>query len=158
MNMFRKRAWIGCLLALFLSIPLFGMAQDQDAPPAPQEEQGGPPPQDQASPGGHQGRRGRGGMMASPEQRLEHMSQALNLTDDQKAKIKPMLDEESSKLQSLRSDSSMSQQDRRAKFMQIHQETLDQMKTVLNSDQQKKLAKMQERMKEHMNGQTEGPK
>jgi hypothetical protein len=151
MSNFSRKAWITSLLALFLSIPLWSVAQDQDTPP--QQEQG-TPQEDQGSQG-HEGRHGHARMMSSPEQRLEHMSKALNLTDDQKEKIKPMLQDEASKMQALHSDSSLSQQDRRAKFMQIHQQTLDQMKTVLNSDQQKKLEQMQERMRQHMGAPAE---
>lgn len=87
--------------------------------------------------------RGRGGGM-SPDAQLEHMSQALNLTDDQKTKIKPILEDESKQMQQLRGDTSASQEDRRAKFQQIHENTMSQIKPILTSDQQKKLGSMHE--------------
>ena len=114
------------ILALSLSFPLMATPQD-----ASQETQ----------PQGHHGRHG-AGMMASPEQRLEHLSQQLNLTDDQKAKIKPMLEDEAQKMQALHNDSSLSRQDKRAKSMAIRQASSDQIKSVLNEDQQKKFADM----------------
>jgi protein CpxP len=121
-------------LAVSLSLPLMATPQDaaQEAPPQ-----------------GHHGRHG-GGMMASPAQRLEHLSQQLNLSDDQKAKIKPMLEDEAQKMQALHNDTSLSRQDRRAKMMEIHQATNDQVRSVLTEDQQKKFADMQEKRKQRM--------
>ena len=59
-------------------------------------------PQQQAAPpqGGGQWQRGQ---MPTPEQRLQRMTQALNLTEDQQAKIKPILENESTQMQGLRS-------------------------------------------------------
>jgi Spy/CpxP family protein refolding chaperone len=85
---------------------------------------------------------------------LEHMSSALNLTDDQKAKIKPILEEQSNKMHQLMQDTSISQQDKRSKFQQIHQDTMSQIKPILTSDQQQKLESMQQRGGEgHGHGQ-----
>jgi Spy/CpxP family protein refolding chaperone len=90
--------------------------------------------------GGHD--RGRG---MNADAQLEHMSRALNLTDDQKAKIKPILEEQSNKMHQLMQDTSISQQDKRSKFQQIHQDTMSQIKPILTSDQQQKLESMRER-------------
>ena len=87
---------------------------------------------------------GRGEGM-SPDTQLQHMSEALNLTDDQKTKIKPILEDQSKQMQQLRGDTSLSQQDRRAKMQQIHESTMSQIKPILTSDQQKKLESMRER-------------
>lgn len=87
--------------------------------------------------------------MPSPEQRLQNMTKTLNLSDEQQQKIKPLLDSESQQMQSLRSDTTMSQQDRRSKMMDIRQKTDDQIKGVLNPDQQQKWQEMQNR---HMQG------
>src|SRR5262245_12260375 len=122
-------------MAMFLIAPLGSFAyQDQEAPPAE-----------------HHGKQLRA-MMPSPDDRLEHLSQALSLTDDQKAKIRPMLEDESSKMQALWQDTSTPREDKRAKMQQIHEDTTEKMNTVLNEDQQKKLAEMQAQMKQHMNG------
>jgi protein CpxP len=90
------------------------------------------------------GREGRG-FAQTPEQRLENLSKQLNLTDDQKAKIKPILEGEAKQIQSLREDSSLSREDRRAKSMQIRQSTHTQIRTLLTADQQKKFDSMQQR-------------
>jgi periplasmic protein CpxP/Spy len=100
-------------------------------------------PDTQASQGEHQGR-GRGQGMNADEQ-LQRMSRMLNLTDDQKAKIKPILEEQSNKMHELMQDTSISQQDKRSKFQEIHQNTMSQIKPILTPDQQQKLANMRER-------------
>lgn len=87
---------------------------------------------------------GRGEGM-SPDAQLQRMSQELNLTDDQKTKIKPILEDESKQIQQLRQDTSLSQEDKRSKFQEIHQKLMSQIKPILTSDQQKKLDSMHER-------------
>jgi hypothetical protein len=131
----RKGDFITLLSALILVLPLFMFAQEQDSSTAPDHQQ-------------HQGR----GMMPSTDDRLEHLSQVLNLSEDQKAKIRPMLDDESNKMQTVWQDDSTPRDQKRAKMQQIHQDTTEQMKTVLNAAQQKKLADMQAQMKQHMGG------
>ncbi len=103
---------------------------------AQSEQQGGPP----------QGRRGP--MMQTPEERLDRLSKELKLTDDQKEKIKPILQNESDQMKSLRDDTSMSREDRRAKVMDLRQKTDEGIKAVLNPDQQKKYDEMRSRMME----------
>lgn len=100
-------------------------------------------PDTQASQGEHQGR-GRGQGMNADDQ-LQRMSRMLNLTDDQKAKIKPILEEQSSKMHELMQDTSISQEDKRSRFQAIHQDTMSQIKPILTPDQQQKLANMRER-------------
>jgi len=89
-------------------------------------------------PGG--GQMGRGPM--SPDQRLQMLTKQLNLTSDQQEKIKPILENESQQMQTLRQDSSLSQEDRMSKMRQIRQSTNDQIKPILTSDQQQKFAEM----------------
>lgn len=88
-----------------------------------------------------------GGMM-DPDKRLNNLSQQLNLTDDEKAKIKPMLVDEQKQMQALHSDTSMSQQDRRSKAISIHQSTDSQIRSALTPEQQTKFDQMREQQKE----------
>jgi septal ring factor EnvC (AmiA/AmiB activator) len=88
--------------------------------------------------GGQYGR----GQMPTVDQRLQRMTQQLNLTQDQQQKIKPILENESTQVQSLRSDSSLSQEDRMAKMKQIREGTVSQINPILNADQQKKYVEM----------------
>ncbi len=84
-------------------------------------------------------------MMQTPEERLDRMAKDLNLTDDQKAKIKPILEKEADQRKAIMEDSSLSREDRRAKFMELQQKTHADIKAVLNQDQQKKFEEMRPR-------------
>jgi len=96
-------------------------AQDATNNPPSALRTGGPPP------GGPRGMRG------TPN--LEQLTTALNLTDDQKAKIKPILDAQRQKMTDLRADTTLSQEDRRTKMQAIRQEMSDQMKVILTPEQ-----------------------
>ena len=112
---------------------------------APQDAQSTQQPSAQSGTG-HGAGEGHGrGMNMSPDAMLDHMSTELNLTDDQKAKIKPILEEQSKQMQDLRQGTSTSDQDRRAKMKQIHENTMSQIRPILNADQQKKLEEMMSR-------------
>jgi len=86
----------------------------------------------------------------SADRRLEHMTKMLNLTTDQQAKIKPLLETEQTQMQSLRSDSSLSPDDRRAKAQQLRESTHQQINGILTAEQQQKWQQMQERQRERM--------
>lgn len=97
-----------------------------------------------------QGQMGPGHRMMSPDQRLQHLTKTLNLTSDQQAKIKPMLEQEQTQMQAMHQDTSMSQQDKWAKAKSIREGTNDQIRSVLTPDQQTKFVQMQDRQMEHM--------
>ena len=78
----------------------------------------------------------------SADQRLQHMTKQLNLSDAQQQQIKPNSENEDKQMQALHSDSSLSQQDRMSKMMQIRQDTSSQIKPILNSNQQQKYEEM----------------
>ena len=89
---------------------------------------------------------GQGGMQRMPmstDERLAHMTQMLNLTTDQQAKIRPILDNESQQMQTLRSDSSMSREDKMTKMRSIRENSMTQITPILTPDQQKKWEQMQ---------------
>ena len=78
----------------------------------------------------------------SSDQKLQMLTQQLSLTNDQQAKIKPILESESQQMQALHQDSSLSREDRMSKMQQIRQGTNDQIKPILTSDQQQKFQEM----------------
>jgi len=110
--------------------------------------------QSEPAPGGqaqgeHAGHMGRPGMM-NPERQLQHMSEALSLTDDQKQQIKPILEDRQKQMEQLHADSSMSMDDKRSKMHSLMEDSNGKIRAVLNDDQKQKFDKMQERMREHM--------
>jgi protein CpxP len=76
------------------------------------------------------------------EQRLQHLTKALNLTEEQQTKIKPILENESQQLQALHQDTSVAQQDRWPKMKAIRDNTTSQITPILTPDQQKKYEEM----------------
>lgn len=86
---------------------------------------------------------GHGHHMMDPAARTEHLTKKLKLNADQQTKVQSIFTSEQSQMQSLRADSSLSQQDRHAKMMDIHKSSSDQVRAVLNPEQQKKWDEMQ---------------
>jgi periplasmic protein CpxP/Spy len=124
-----KKLMITSLLAI-LSCMTAGLALAQNsAPDAQQTPPAGAP------------EHGRGRF--DPAQRTEMLTKRLNLTSDQQAKVLDILKSEQSQMEKLHSDSSLSQEDRRAKMMDIHKASNDQIRGLLDSDQQAKWDKMQ---------------
>ena len=109
-----------------------------------------PLPQAAQHPGGHHGP----GMMG-PEQELGWLSDKLQLTDDQKAKIKPLIEDEHKQLKALREDTSLSREEKHAKFRQIHTSTYDQIRSLLTEPQQATLKQMEEQREQRMKARQE---
>jgi periplasmic protein CpxP/Spy len=111
---------------------------DQQAAPA------GPPPG------------GKGHARFDPSKRAEMMAKHLNLNADQQAKVTDILKSEQTQMEGVHSDASLSQQDRRAKMMDIHKASNDQIRGLLNPDQQKKFDEMQNHREQMMQGHHPG--
>jgi Spy/CpxP family protein refolding chaperone len=83
-----------------------------------------------------------------PEKQAARLAKHLGLNDDQAAKITTILQDRQQQLAATRSDSSLSQQDRRAKLRSIQQDTDSQINALLTPDQQKQYAQMKQNMKD----------
>ena len=83
------------------------------------------------------------------DQQLKKMTKKLNLSADQQAQIKPMLESQNQQMEQLRMDKTMSRQDRRQKMMSIRQDTSEKIKGVLNDTQKQKYESMHKGMKEN---------
>jgi hypothetical protein len=81
----------------------------------------------------------------SPDEELQRLDKALKLTDDQKGQIKPILEDRQQKMESLRSDTSLSAEDRRSKMRSIFEESNGKIRNTLNDDQKKSFDEMQQR-------------
>ncbi len=87
-----------------------------------------------------------------PRGGFERIAEQLNLTADQKPKVQSILDAQRQKMLDLRNDTSLSQEDRRAKMKAIREDTATQMKAVLTPEQ---FQKWQD-MRNHRNGPPPG--
>ncbi len=128
-----------CLLIL-LAVGLISIAATaQDSPANGQQS---PPTNDN----GHY----RHGGPPDPAQRTQELTKQLKLSSDQQTKVQDILTSERSQMESQRQDSSSSQQDRRAKMMDIHKTSNAQIRALLDSDQQKKFDEMQAKREQWM--------
>lgn len=87
---------------------------------------------------------------AKVQENLQKMATQLNLTDDQKDKIKPLLQEQFQQLKTVHDDTSLSPDQKQAKAKEIHQTYHSQIQAVLTPEQQKKFAAMKEQKKKEM--------
>lgn len=92
-----------------------------------------------------------------PAERTRELTEHLKLTSDQQTKVREALDSEHSQMESLHQDTSLSQQDRRSKMMEIRKSTDDQIRGVLDSSQQQKWDKMQANREQRMQNHHGGP-
>jgi len=80
--------------------------------------------------------------MPSVDQRVQHLTKALSLSADQQTKVRSILQDQQGQAESVRQDTSLSQQDRHAKFQQIHEASTQKIREVLNDDQKAKFDQM----------------
>ena len=86
----------------------------------------------------------------------KHLTEQLNLTSDQQTKVQGILEEQQKQRESLMQDSSLSQDEKRAKFMEARKKTMSDIRAVLTPDQQKQFDEMQARREQEMKGGGEG--
>src|SRR4051794_18698115 len=71
----------------------------------------------------------------NPDRMARHLGKKLNLSDEQVAQIKPVLENRAQQMQALRGDSALSEQDRRTKAHAIMQDSKNKIEAVLNDTQ-----------------------
>jgi len=78
---------------------------------------------------------------------LEAAVGSLNLTDDQKAKVKDIFADVKTKKQALSSDASLSEEQKKAKMKELHSATMAKLNEVLTAEQQTELKSKMEAAK-----------
>ena len=131
-----KQALLNTVAALAFGILALGLVSPGMAFQAPAGQEGGHGE-------GHRG-------MHNPGWELGFLTRKLNLTQDQQAKIKPILEAQHKQMMALREDSSFSRDQKRPKFMEIRKNTTQQIQAVLQPDQVTKFRQMQERRQQRM--------
>jgi Spy/CpxP family protein refolding chaperone len=85
---------------------------------------------------------------------LDWLSQKLNLTDEQKAKLQPIFQDEERQIRAVRNDNSLSQDQKREKIKQIHEANRPEIEAVLTPEQKQKLAQIKAEHKQKRSGDT----
>jgi protein CpxP len=136
MTMFRKTvlqvAVFSIGIVAVVALPV--MAQDPAAPPPPPQGQGGPR---HGGPGGMRGNQ------------VEFLTRQLNLTPDQVTQVKAIDEDAWKQMKTLREDTSIAQDDKRTKMMDIRKASQDKIRGLLTADQQTKFDALQAQMREH---------
>jgi Spy/CpxP family protein refolding chaperone len=94
--------------------------------------------------------------MMDPGHRADMLKQNLSLTDDQTSQVKAIFEDSRTKMEGLRSNTSLSQDDRRSQMMSIRKAENDKVNALLTPDQKTKYAAMQEQMRDRMRGGAPG--
>lgn len=123
------------VLGAVVAVGAGAMVQAQDNPAPP------PPPSQQQTLPGPDSRR------MSPERQLQHLTQLLNLSQDQQDKIRPILEERQRKMRAVFEDDSLAPADRRSQMMKIRDEETEKVKAVLTDEQKQKYEAMRQRMR-----------
>ena len=100
-----------------------------------------------------------GSMMGpmTPENRLKMLTEKLNLTEDQQAKLKPIIEDQSKQMKAIHDDTSLAPADRQAKMKELHESSIEKMNAILTPDQQAKWKQMrQEMMEKHKDMKSQG--
>jgi protein CpxP len=138
-KMFRSSMVRVAIVAIGVTVlsALPGMAQDPSAPP----------PQGQAGP--ERGGPGRGNQ-------VEFLTKKLNLTPDQVTQVKAIDADTMKQMMALRSDTSLTPDEKKPKMMDIHKASQDKIRALLTPDQQTKFDALQTEMRGRMRDRGQG--
>jgi len=81
----------------------------------------------------------------APRDRTDFLAAYLQLTDDQKTKVRPIFAEESKKIAEMRKETSLPDDQRRAKYAELRDSTNAKLKAVLTEAQWEKYSKRGQR-------------
>lgn len=123
----------------FALCSMFGLSAAFAAPIAQDQSEAQPQNQEQ----------GRHHRTMDPNKRVQFLAKKLNLTQDQQNQILPILTNEQQQMQSLRSDTSLSREDRFAKMRSIREDSRTKIEGVLTADQKQAFEKMQQQGRAH---------
>ena len=125
---------LGSLLIVGLSGSAL-LAQDQAAPPA--ESAQSPAPSSAQQPA----------HVPNPQHQTKKMTRELGLTPDQQSKIEPLLADRDQQVQSVRSDTTLLQKDRKVKLRAIRQDSDSKIEALLSDTQKQQYEQIKQSRK-----------
>jgi hypothetical protein len=150
-------------LGAFAQYPAGGQAT-QPMQPQTQPQPGSVPPA-QTQPGQDQGAQqtapqSQGSAAAghpSIDDQVQSLSQQLNLSADQQAKVKAALEDQHSQAMNIVQDNAMAREDKIQKIHAIREGTISKVRSTLNDDQKKKFDAMVQQQEQHVQQQQAPP-
>lgn len=140
MRTFFSSVALGSLLAVGLSGNAL-LAQDQSAPPAASAESPAQRPVH----------------VPNPRHQAKRMAKELGLTPDQVSKIEPILADRDQQVQSLRSDTTLAPNDRKAKMHSIRQDSDSKIEALLTDTQKQQYEQIKQSRKANRHQQDNAP-
>ena len=130
-----NRTLLNSALAITLATTV---AFAQQSTPQPTQPSGDATAQQPAGQYGHHGRHGK----MDPQKAAQRLGKRLNLSADQTAKLEPIFASQQQKMAALRSNTSLTEDQRREQARAIMKDTHTQLATVLTPDQMQQLKSM----------------
>jgi Spy/CpxP family protein refolding chaperone len=84
------------------------------------------------------------------QQFMQELSEKLNLTDAQKAAIKPILANDANEIKAVRQDGSLSEEQKMAKIKEIRENGMEKINAILTPEQQKEFAEIKSEARHRM--------
>lgn len=109
------------------------------------------PEQQQKAKEMHKGEKGARGMAGK---RMGYMARELNLTDAQKAQLKPIFEQQRAQMKALKADTSLTQEQKHEKFQQLRADGRKQFLAVLTPEQQQKLRDLRAQHEQRKSSET----
>ena len=91
---------------------------------------------------------GQGRGMPSVEDHLKLLTEKLDLTADQQAKVKTMLEDQRQQMDAIRKDDSLSREDKMSKMRALRETSQAKLREILTDDQKKKLDQLEQEMRD----------
>ena len=137
------------LCTLLLAVGLFASYGGVSSAFA-QDAQSQQPDQSTQQPNQQGGKHHHRGGKHNSQKHLQKLTKELNLSADQQAKVKSILDDQQQQFATIHQDSSLSKADKKAKMEQVHDSSASQVRAILNPDQQTKFDAMMAKHKDKM--------
>lgn len=120
--------------------------QDRPSTPAPGQQQ---QPQNMPSqPSAGQSQAAPSDQANQSQSQSSDSDNPLNLTEDQKTKLRPIIADENQKMEAVRNDSSLSTDQKIEKANQIREEASPKIRAILTPDQLQRLAELQQKARQ----------
>jgi Spy/CpxP family protein refolding chaperone len=94
---------------------------------------------------------------SAPQPQKADQDNPLNLTDEQKAKLRPIVADENQQLNAVQNDASLTPEQKNAKANEIRQTATPKIKAILTPEQLQKLAQLQQEKLKEQQGNQGGP-
>ena len=82
------------------------------------------------------------GFRPQPGERIQQLAKELDLTDEQKEKLRPIFREQAQKLRELRQNTDLARQERLAKLKEYREELIGKLKSILTPEQLEKFKQL----------------